>query len=62
MDTHEREADSRAVPTEKPQNGLAGLKEWHNDLPAGFLVALISLPFSMGIAIASGAPPICGVT
>lgn len=46
---------------EKPRNGLAGLKEWPHDLRSGFMVAMVSLPFSMGIAITSGAPPICGV-
>jgi carbonic anhydrase len=47
---------------EQPQNGLAGLKHWRHDLMAGFLVALISTPFSIGIAVASGAPPITGLT
>jgi MFS superfamily sulfate permease-like transporter len=55
-----------ATPTtpvlEKPQNGLAGLKYWRYDLRSGFMVALISLPFSMGIAITSGAPAVCGIT
>lgn len=46
---------------EKPQNGLAGLKHWKHDLPAGLLVSMISVPFSIGIAIASGAPPITGL-
>jgi carbonic anhydrase len=50
------------VATEKPRNGLAGLKHWRYDLRSGFTVAMISLPFSMGIAITSGAPPICGIT
>jgi MFS superfamily sulfate permease-like transporter len=45
----------------KPQNGWAGLKYWRYDLRSGFMVALISLPFSMGIAITSGAPPVCGI-
>jgi carbonic anhydrase len=49
------------VATEKPRNGLAGLKHWRYDLRSGFTVAMISLPFSMGIAITSGAPPICGI-
>lgn len=49
------------VPTEKPRNGLAGLKHWRYDIRSGFAVAMISLPFSMGIAITSGAPPICGI-
>ncbi len=46
---------------EKPQNGLAGLKHWRYDLRSGVMVAMISLPFSMGIAITSGAPPVCGI-
>src|SRR3954449_5143561 len=50
-----------AAPFEKPQNGLAGLKHWKHDLVAGFIVSLISVPFSLGIAVASGAPPICGL-
>jgi carbonic anhydrase len=45
-----------------PQNGLAGLRHWQHDLRAGFLVALISVPFSIGIAVASGAPPVTGLT
>src|SRR5262245_41985232 len=47
--------------TEKPCNGVAGLKHWRHDITAGLVVSLISLPFSLGIAIASGAPPICGL-
>ena len=46
---------------EKPKNGIAGLKHWTYDLRSGFMVAMVSLPFSMGIAITSGAPPITGV-
>src|SRR6201988_2091426 len=49
------------VRTEKPRNGLAGLKHWRYDLRSGFAVAMISLPFSMGIALTSGAPPIGGI-
>lgn len=47
--------------SEKPTNGLKGLKHWMYDLRSGVMVAMVSLPFSMGIAITSGAPPICGV-
>jgi MFS superfamily sulfate permease-like transporter len=54
-------SQSLTVSTEKPRNGLAGLKHWRYDLRSGFTVAMISLPFSMGIAITSGAPPICGI-
>ena len=46
---------------EKPENGWNGLKHWQYDLRSGFMVAVISLPFSMGVAITSGAPPVCGI-
>jgi MFS superfamily sulfate permease-like transporter len=49
------------VAAEKPRNGLAGLKHWRQDLVAGLLVSMISVPFSLGIAVASGAPPVCGL-
>lgn len=45
----------------QPQNGIAGLKHWRYDLGAGLQVALVSLPLSLGIAVASGAPPITGL-
>jgi len=47
--------------TETPQNGIKGLKHWRYDLLAGLQVALVSLPLSMGIAIASGAPAVTGL-
>jgi MFS superfamily sulfate permease-like transporter len=53
---------SNALLLEKPQNGIAGLKHWRHDLVAGLLVSLTSLPLSLGIAVASGAPPIAGLT
>ncbi len=46
---------------ETPQNGIKGLKHWRYDLLAGMQVALVSLPLSLGIAIASGAPPVTGL-
>ena len=46
---------------EQPRNGIAGLRHWRYDLGAGLQVALVSLPLSLGIAVASGAPPITGV-
>src|SRR5882724_8220241 len=55
-------AHPTAVSLEKPQNGIAGLKHWRHDILAGMVVSLISLPFSLGIAVASGAPPITGIT
>lgn len=54
--------DKPLKPSEKPLNGLKGLKHWRTDMLAGLLVALISTPFSIGIAVASGAPPITGLT
>jgi MFS superfamily sulfate permease-like transporter len=52
---------SELVVAEKPRNGLGGLKHWRHDLVAGLVVSMISVPFSLGIAVASGAPPICGL-
>lgn len=45
----------------KPENGVAGLRHWRHDLVAGLMVSIVSLPLSLGIAVASGAPPITGV-
>ncbi len=46
----------------KPATGVVGLKEnWKADLLSGFLVSLIALPLSLGIAGASNFPPIMGV-
>lgn len=45
-----------------PAPGLAGLKSsWRNDLIAGFVVSLVALPLSLGIAVAGGAPPMAGL-
>ncbi|MEJ7638959.1 MAG: SulP family inorganic anion transporter [Singulisphaera sp.] len=49
------------IPDAKPRNGLAGLAYWRHDLVAGLMVSLTSLPLSLGIAVASGAPPIAGL-
>lgn len=45
-----------------PKKGLAGLKEhWRTDSVSGFLVFLLALPLSLGIAKASGFDPAMGV-
>lgn len=60
-DVAERSGAVAPNSADKPENGWAGLKHWQYDLRSGLMVAMISLPFSMGIAITSGAPPVCGI-
>lgn len=54
-------SDVSACELEKPENGIKGLRHWKEDLVAGLIVSLVSVPLSLGIAVASGAPPIAGI-
>lgn len=45
-----------------PADGFKGLTQnWSQDLLSGFIVFLIALPLSIGIALASGAPATAGI-
>jgi MFS superfamily sulfate permease-like transporter len=45
-----------------PKDRLAGLKEnWKYDIVSGFILFLIAMPLSLGIASASGMPPMAGI-
>ena len=47
---------------ELPKDGLTGLKEnFASDAASGFIVFLLALPLSLGIAKASDFPPIMGL-
>jgi len=45
-----------------PLTGLAGLKQnWRNDLTAAISASLVAMPLALGIAVASGVPPMSGI-
>ena len=54
---------NKEITNDIPADGFAGLKEnWKADMRSAFSVALVALPLALGIAVASGAPPISGLT
>jgi MFS superfamily sulfate permease-like transporter len=56
--TQSRAPHGRSMPLDR----LPGLKEnWRSDIVSGFILFLIALPLSLGIAMASGVPPMAGL-
>ncbi|NUR32036.1 MAG: SulP family inorganic anion transporter, partial [Catenulispora sp.] len=56
--------DPPASPNDgKPKDGRPKRRRWpsRSDLPASMVVVLVALPLSLGIAVASGAPPAAGL-
>ncbi len=49
------------APPRAPRWDLHPLQNFRYDLPAGLVVFLVALPLCLGIALASGAPPLAGL-
>ncbi len=53
---------SNLVQTVLPKDGLPGFFEnWKTDILSGLIVFLVALPLCLGIALASGVPPLAGI-
>lgn len=62
--THHTETPAQSAPLDGivPLDYIDGLKQnWRSDMTSGFILFLIALPLSLGIAMASGAPPMAGI-